>query len=162
MGKPDRGRKTVPRGQIIKTRIPFSGLCRHGIFSSIVRDNNGLVIGKGNLLLFFFLWSCFAVPSFGNTISPLAPGHVRSCFSVLQHHFPTSVNHGNFCSWLSFLFFCFLLCIQVASMLISSHVVGFRLERPVLGLGWIYFLVGFSGFLVVRIDHLHLWLGPFK
>ena len=41
-------------------------------------------------------------------------------------------------------------------MLISSHVVGFRLEELGLGLGWISFFGG----LFVRIGLIYLWLVP--
>ena len=41
-------------------------------------------------------------------------------------------------------------------MLISSHVVGFRLEGLGLGLGWISFFGGLFG----RIGLMYLWLVP--
>ena len=90
-------------------------------YSYIVRDNSGLVIGKGNLVFVLFpmvlfcgpfFWSCFSVPwhlvvvnSFlfvldtnGRMQSvvvapPLVPSCTWSCFSVPWYRFPTSVNY---------------------------------------------------------------------
>ena len=92
-----RERKTRPKGRKSKTRISFPGQprpCRDSLYSYTVRNNNGLVIGKGNLVFVLFplvlfcgpfLWSCFSVPQ-----HLVAPSLV---FRSLSTDFRPPVNH---------------------------------------------------------------------